>query len=260
MRKQQAFTLIELLVVIAIIAILAAILFPVFAQAREKARTVTCTSNMKQIATALLMYVQDHDEVFPCYPFTPITDFLHTANAPNNWSYASWVPRLMPYVKNDQLFACPNGPRTTTFQRGPAGGKVFVHLAFNEYIQNFDNKWYAQSKLASAPGGVAAVSVVAESLFPGIYQDWIDAGITNCPDKPSNFGLWRQYCANGGVTVANNGTCLPCTGRHTGRGANVVFADGHAKFIIGAKMQGGANAPAGSCEMPVVNPNKLPCP
>jgi prepilin-type N-terminal cleavage/methylation domain-containing protein/prepilin-type processing-associated H-X9-DG protein len=260
MRKRSAFTLIELLVVIAIIAILAAILFPVFAQAREKARTAACTSSMKQIASALLMYVQDYDEKFPCYPFSPApypgADSLHGGG----WSYSSWVPRIAPYVKNDQLFACPSGPKTSAFLQGPANQRIYVHLAFNEYIQNLGNDWNALSKLSSAPGGPSAVSVVAESLFPGIYQDWIDPGITNCPDKPNTFGLWRQYCGNGGVTVGANGTCLPCNGRHTGRGANVVFVDGHAKFIIGAKMQGGANAPAGSCEWPVVNPNKLPCP
>src|SRR5436190_2980603 len=86
--KKQGFTLIELLVVIAIIAILAAILFPVFAQAREKARQATCTSNVKQLVTALNMYAQDNDE-------TLLADRFGPPNALYKWMYT-----LHPYVKN----------------------------------------------------------------------------------------------------------------------------------------------------------------
>src|SRR5256885_13113510 len=106
MRKEnRAFTLIELLVVIAIIAILAAILFPVFAQAREKARGISCISNEKQVGLGILMYVQDYDETFPVYfynvppqkadpPFTP--DEPETT--------VGWNEAIYPYIKNIQLF------------------------------------------------------------------------------------------------------------------------------------------------------------
>ena len=92
--RRQGFTLIELLVVIAIIAILAAILFPVFARAREKARQASCQSNLKQIALALLMYVQDYDETLPS----------HCYGAADT----CWARKISPYVKNDQLAVCPS--------------------------------------------------------------------------------------------------------------------------------------------------------
>jgi prepilin-type N-terminal cleavage/methylation domain-containing protein/prepilin-type processing-associated H-X9-DG protein len=95
MRGHKGFTLIELLVVIAIIAILAAILFPVFARAREKARQTACLSNVKQIGLGLLMYAQDYDEALP----------FHC----NGWGWAiCWAQAIQPYVKNDQLLKCPS--------------------------------------------------------------------------------------------------------------------------------------------------------
>jgi prepilin-type N-terminal cleavage/methylation domain-containing protein/prepilin-type processing-associated H-X9-DG protein len=93
-RKVDGFTLIELLVVIAIIAILAAILFPVFAQAREKARSASCLSNAKQIALAIQQYTQDYDEMFPMA-------------IQNDWNN-SWPVLVQPYVKNIAVFRCPS--------------------------------------------------------------------------------------------------------------------------------------------------------
>jgi prepilin-type N-terminal cleavage/methylation domain-containing protein/prepilin-type processing-associated H-X9-DG protein len=108
-RQHNAFTLIELLVVIAIIAILAAILFPVFAQAREKARAAACMSNMKQISNGILMYVQDFDETLP---ETSLAGVFRNAN--NNGlgqDYRGILPfnlAIQPYVKNYQVMACPS--------------------------------------------------------------------------------------------------------------------------------------------------------
>jgi prepilin-type N-terminal cleavage/methylation domain-containing protein/prepilin-type processing-associated H-X9-DG protein len=105
-RLARAFTLIELLVVIAIIAILAAILFPVFAQAREKARQTSCLSNQKQIGSGIMMYVQDNDETYPqCYYYKNNTD---TMNGSSNGGYVTWTVTLQPYVKNERLFVCPS--------------------------------------------------------------------------------------------------------------------------------------------------------
>lgn len=111
---RKAFTLIELLVVIAIIAILAAILFPVFAQAREAARKTACLNNLKQMGTGLLMYSQDYDEELPPawigYPSVPFP------------GYGRWMDVVQPYVKNTQIFSCPSS--TAKYSPVPAGGTV----------------------------------------------------------------------------------------------------------------------------------------
>ena len=96
----RGFTLIELLVVIAIIAILAAILFPVFARARENARRASCSSNLKQIGLGLIQYSQDYDEKYP---------YSRTDPDP-----APWQTKIFPYVKSSQLFACPSNTGNTT--------------------------------------------------------------------------------------------------------------------------------------------------
>jgi prepilin-type N-terminal cleavage/methylation domain-containing protein len=103
--RRPAFTLIELLVVIAIIAILAAILFPVFAQAREKARMSACISNMRQLANSLMMYVQDYDETFPYIRF-------HGDSAAKGANTYVWKNAVAPYLKNIDVFACPSNPNS----------------------------------------------------------------------------------------------------------------------------------------------------
>ena len=104
MLRCKGFTLIELLVVIAIIAILAAILFPVFAKAREKARQTSCLSNVKQLNLALLQYTQDYDERFP---------FAYMERISTSYAYVYWYVNLQPYVKSTNLQQCPSDKYST---------------------------------------------------------------------------------------------------------------------------------------------------
>ena len=115
--KVKGFTLIELLVVIAIIAILASILFPVFARARENARRASCQSNEKQLALAIMMYVQDYDETFP----------MHYGYIQGGTTY-SWPVTLQPYAKSTQVFFCPSD---TVHNSGSAINTSNVSYGFN---------------------------------------------------------------------------------------------------------------------------------
>ncbi len=108
-RRHRGFTLIELLVVIAIIAILAAILFPVFAQARDKARQATCLSNIKQLSLGVLMYAQDYDEQLLYRPTQAHCQWRYicaTAKEPRWW--LDWWDVVLPYTKNNQIYNCPS--------------------------------------------------------------------------------------------------------------------------------------------------------
>ncbi len=108
---RTGFTLIELLVVIAIIAILAAILFPVFARARERARQTSCLSNVRQLSLAMIMYVQDHNERFHLSQYT----------LPDTAPESAWFRAIMPYVRNEQLFICPSDGETNSAQWNKEG-------------------------------------------------------------------------------------------------------------------------------------------
>ena len=107
MQRKRGFTLIELLVVIAIIAILAAILFPVFAKARENARKANCQSNLKQLGTAAMMYVQDYDETYFSANNAPLSYTLPNG-AVSGSTNMLWMYQMYPYVKNWQAFNCPS--------------------------------------------------------------------------------------------------------------------------------------------------------
>jgi prepilin-type N-terminal cleavage/methylation domain-containing protein/prepilin-type processing-associated H-X9-DG protein len=115
---RPGFTLIELLVVIAIIAILAAILFPVFAQTRDRAQRAACSSNMRQIGTALMLYVQDHDETFPHFRFHG--DFWVGVASDRGQRIYGWNNAIAPYLKSIDVLACPANPFSRALPGIPA--------------------------------------------------------------------------------------------------------------------------------------------
>ncbi len=135
--RKRGFTLIELLVVIAIIAILAAILFPVFAKAREKARQTSCLSNCRQLGTAALSYSQDYDEMYPLpMVFNGTTVYYNTWMAIPPWT-GSWAcmgmlaqNSVQPYIKNTQLYTCPSAPRANVY----SPNDTWVAYAFNSLL------------------------------------------------------------------------------------------------------------------------------
>jgi len=219
--RRRAFTLIELLVVIAIIAILAAILFPVFAQARAKARQAACLSNTKQLGLALNMYVQDYDETLPAETF----DYNYVDDTKGIWYL------ILPYTKNLDIWTCPsrNTPSASTEpQKGTSAG-VINDQAFRLFIG----------------GQVRALSYgVNLSLFPycgtgdGCGGGPGDSGrvaslasISRPSDTIAVFdSRWVGNGESGNWIATNIG--IPAKTRHA-NAVNIVFADGHAKAVTG---------------------------
>ena len=151
--KREAFTLIELLVVIAIIAILAAILFPVFAQAREKARSISCESNMKQLGIAVLMYTIDYDDTF-CPGQSDLPD-PNNGNAPASYvstdPWGHWQTMVLPYIKAGGVFGCPDDidadgpdPNVTAFGVGSS-------YVANGFYQYYSSDHYAGGNVGPMP-------------------------------------------------------------------------------------------------------------
>jgi prepilin-type N-terminal cleavage/methylation domain-containing protein/prepilin-type processing-associated H-X9-DG protein len=207
--KNRAFTLIELLVVIAIIAILAAILFPVFAQAREKARQITCVSNMKQLGLGVLMYAQDYDE--KCAP----NRMPNTYNPPEPTGM-TWRAALQPYLKNTQIFFCPDDIRNVGWNEGFIDGQIYkcsndnsggdrhhVSYAYNGYVFNNDSG----TSLAKITAPANTIMLIETRM------EYPDLGLWVMPwDLGGVFGL-----AGAGPFTTHNGMI------------NWAFADGHVK-------------------------------
>ncbi|MGI5818844.1 MAG: DUF1559 domain-containing protein [Armatimonadota bacterium] len=194
---RRGFTLIELLVVIAIIAILAAILFPVFARAREKARQTSCMSNLKQLGLGLLMYAQDYDETLPHVRRDHATNFLYPDGVQMQYR-GPWYVMIYPYIKNIGIYTCPstswkwNGRWTHPFDYG-----------YNEHISNVQ---------------------LAMVLRPSETLALVDA--TANPDYSTSGGYgWRVQETYRGPDISTG----YLHARHNG-GSNIAFVDGHAKW------------------------------
>lgn len=194
MKMRRGFTLIELLVVIAIIAILAAILFPVFARAREKARQSSCLSNVKQISTALLMYVQDYDERWCSRWYSPEATKEQLV----------WVWMVQPYVKNWQIWLCPS-ERGTSFRDTHSGSGCTIP---SNYMMNCElGKTYGSSgRNWGASKMLAEVAFPAETIMLGDFRS----------------GSGYPYIRH----------CIAPRYRHN-EGCNLGYVDGHAKWVRG---------------------------
>lgn len=200
----RGFTLIELLVVVAIIGILAAILFPVFAQAREKARQTACLSNEKQIGLAVMQYVQDSDErLFVCVKKVGVPASRTGAIAADAASLerARWWNVLMPYIKSGGIFACPSDARPSKSK--DADGNPTIARS---YLAN-----RAAESLTLAQLDDPAETMVATEKRSDVEDSWIEVF----------SGDFNYDAATDSMPVASN--------RHAG-GLNCVFFDGHARW------------------------------
>lgn len=243
----KGFTLIELLVVIAIISILAAILFPVFASAREKARQTTCLSNIKQLSLANVQYSQDYDEIYvSCKQLTPsplLTPIV--IETPQESPNLMWSGMLMPYVKSTGILSCPSSPYSIQMT-GPDGtfdgvtdsetNEAQLSIGLNSGIDPFGTLACLEGfELfnGSNPSVLAPCSVPPlDSKFPYPSQSAVFADsvannpntVTNPPSGTNPFPLGFIVDAAFPLDISGG-----LTDRHT-QGTNIGFLDGHVKW------------------------------
>jgi len=217
--KGKGFTLIELLVVIAIIAILAAILFPVFAQAREKARQTTCLSNSKQIGLAIMMYTDDYDE---SYPYGCIVG--------PGWAWDQfWKWAINPYMKNAKMMKCPSVKASL----GYADSNPLVRPGYSLVCNVIPAYCYLGSN-EPAPATASMVDRVADTylmteggdhmMIASLVTNPVNWGYASLPGSAPLFGLTDPWTAGSDMSIDFNKT------RHMDK-LNTVFFDGHAKAI-----------------------------
>ncbi|BDI32453.1 hypothetical protein CCAX7_45040 [Capsulimonas corticalis] len=232
----SGFTLIELLVVIAIIAILAAILFPVFAKAREKARQITCLSNLKQLGLGFTQYVQDYDEKYPS-----IGGVDPNWETDTNGNQAGWANQIYPYVKSVGVYACPDD--STINQAQPTyttPRKVSYNI--NYFVFVYD---YGPSPGVDNFGGAALSQFNAPSSTFLLYEisDTTTQQYTGNQGDPS-APITIQNASGGS---SGDYGWLPT--RHDSTleySSNYLAADGHVKYLKASSVSFGTGTPGGN--------------
>ncbi len=250
-----AFTLIELLVVIAIIAILAAILFPVFSSAREKARQSSCASNEKQLGLAMLQYSQDYDE-----------SYLN--------STSDWTSEIYPYIKASGVFGCPSDVSK------PGSTRVPLSYAINYAVTGYYGAYVAHSLVISKLSAPSSTIMFFEGQCVNGYG-WDPVAQAEFVVNASGYGrniydayafhMYYMYQATGIMgqqpstnnisppcsAVTNNNECNPQVGgRHSG-GSNFALADGHVKWLPPTEVSTGMSAAGLGCNQD--DPNTAGC-
>jgi prepilin-type N-terminal cleavage/methylation domain-containing protein/prepilin-type processing-associated H-X9-DG protein len=261
MQRSKGFTLIELLVVIAIIAILAAILFPVFAQARAKARQVSCLSNIKQLTLGVMMYKQDYDEFFPYWSWANSYEPGGAVPAFVNHFESYWINATYPYTKNGGILACPSANSHDTLRQNGYYGwttKIETSNTVPALLDQVDNQGISEPLESGGLCGNgdksgcsdSSLERPAETLVIGDCSNGLTTGWDpgdNSPDLLRVIGrvaypnvtatCWNDTI-NCGATQQETVATMGANGkldlydqqaRHSA-GTNIGFGDGHAKW------------------------------
>jgi len=237
--RNYGFTLIELLVVIAIIAILAAILFPVFAKVREKARQTSCLSNEKQLGLAFAQYEEDFDETTP----------------PDSWNNPNgWAGAINSYVKSTGVYKCPDDSTSPVTVGGVTAVPVSyaMNINLNGNVNGQNGGFWAGDTLSmlNAP---ASTVLLSEAIGAVVVVSQVDEGTKNLSaspvggwQSPTDDGYWCSGKWGGGCATYATGT--PLGGRAVGgtpqhtTGSNYLAADGHAKYLQPSQVSSGYTA------------------
>ena len=249
---RPAFTLVELLVVIAILSILAAILFPVFARARENARRSSCQSNLKQLGLGLTQYAQDFDERAPLrrvFPGGAPTGAAYSTSsgAERDYDDYSWRTLVQPYIKSTQLFACPSNPQRELPSLDPEFGRSYAGnwaLAAGGAERGYFNDQGSVPPAPATKNGLHLSEIAAPAQLISVVEMW------NNPYVAWNVERYSLAAYNDTGTIYTgqsggsfSGTTVYPDGLFTGHGgtSNYLFADGHVKALRPMQTVAGAN-------------------